>query len=154
MSKFKKIPYEQAAEIVKKIEHRFKELKIKFAVGGSYARKEKSIGDIDILVHEKCLSEAKRILKEIPGAERVEVYSSNDESWGAQLLHLYGDATFNIIMRSLAKKKGYILNQYGLFSRETGEKITSDEKEIFKLLELSWVPPWERKGVKGIKKLK
>ncbi len=51
-------------------------------------------------------------------------------------------------MRSLAKRKGYLLSQYGLFDRKTNQRITTNEKKIFKLLGLNWIPPEQRKAKK------
>ena len=46
--------------------------------------------------------------------------------WGAGLLHHTGTQAFNIKCRAIAKKKGYLLNEYGLWEREREGKRVCD----------------------------
>ncbi len=147
MSKIKtRISLSEANEIVKVANRRLKAKRIKFAFGGSWARKEKTCGDLDLLVLEKDKELVRQLLRGIKGFERIEIYGAKRDDWESQLLYLYGSGTFNILMRSLAKRKGYLLSQYGLFDRKTNQRITTNEKKIFKQLGLDWIPPEERKA--------
>lgn len=147
MSKIaKRLSWKAADKIVKEVSARLEKAGIKFAFAGSWARKEKTVGDLDLLVLENQKEKAREVLKGIKGEERIEIYGANEDDWESQLLYLYGDGTFNIILRALAKRKGYLLNQYGLFDRETNERITTSEKKIFEILGIKWIPPEKRKG--------
>jgi len=66
-------------------------------------------------------------------------------SWGAALMHITGDKTENIINRKKAKEMGFLLNEEGLFNRNTGRKITGeDEREIYEAIGKDWKSPEER----------
>jgi DNA polymerase (family X) len=140
-----RIPWTEANKIVWAAGRRLRAKNIKFAFAGSWARKEKTCGDLDLLVLEKDKELVRELLKDIKGFERIEIYGAKREDWESQLLYLYGSGTFNIMMRSLAKRKGYLLSQYGIFERKTNQRITTNEKKIFKLLGLNWIPPEKRK---------
>jgi DNA polymerase/3'-5' exonuclease PolX len=51
-------------------------------------------------------------------------------------------------MRGIAKRKGYILNQYGLFKMPVNDSSTpvkvKSEKDFFKILEMPYVIPKDR----------
>lgn len=145
MSKFFRIPWAKADGIVKETSQRLRAAGIKFEIAGSWARKEETVGDIDLLVLEKDKERVRELLKEISGAERIEIYGASEEDWESQLLYLYGDGRFNIILRARAKRLGYLLNQYGLFERETGRRLTTKYQEIFEILGLEPIPPERRK---------
>jgi DNA polymerase (family 10) len=147
MSKIKtRIPWSKVNQIVKAASKVLEKAHIRYNFGGSWARKEETCGDLDLLVLEKDKEIVRELLKDIKGYERIEIYGAKRDDWESQLLYLYGSGTFNILMRSLAKRKGYLLSQYGLFDRKTNQRITTNEKKIFKLLGLNWVPPEERKA--------
>jgi len=149
MSKIEtRISWAKANKIVLAASRRLKAKNIRFAFAGSWARKEETCGDLDLLVLEKDKDIARELLRDIKGSERIEIYRAKIDDWESQLLYLYGSGTFNIVMRSLAKRKGYLLSQYGLFDRTTNQRITTNEKKIFKLLGLNWIPPEQRKSKK------
>ncbi len=143
-----RISWSEANQIVIAASRRLKTKNIRFAFAGSWARKEETCGDLDLLVLEKDKELVRELLKDIKGSERIEIYGAKRNDWESQLLYLYGSGTFNILMRSLAKRKGYLLSQYGLFDRKTNQRITTNEKKIFKLLGLNWIPPEQRKAKK------
>jgi len=74
--------------------------------------------------------------------EQVDIYRTDLESFGAMFLFLTGPQEFNIIMRGRAKRKGMLLNQKGLYDRETREFLAGEnEEEIFNALGLEWKEP-------------
>jgi DNA polymerase (family X) len=80
--------------------------------------------------------------------EQVDIYRTDPENFGAMLLFLTGPQQYNIIMRAKAKRKGMLLNQKGLYDRETRELIASrTEKEIYDAMGLDYKEP-ELRGVK------
>jgi DNA polymerase (family 10) len=67
------------------------------------------------------------------------------------LLHFTGNYIFNIVMRLVAKEKGYKLNQYGLFPIKENsifdKQLINDiksERDIFNFLNFVWKEPFER----------
>jgi len=113
-----------------------------YQVCGSYRRNSPDVGDIDILVLKKKnqkislegldvdWSGEDKIGFQIDGLH-VDIKFVPKESWGAGLLHHTGPWGFNIKLRSIAKKKDMILNEYGLFMRETREVVAQKtEKDI------------------------
>ena len=139
-------------------------------IAGSYRRKNKTSGDIDILITSKKLT-LKRIvdilkkwgiitdvismqkekfmgIAHCPSGQyfyfHVDIVFLPKEQWGAGLLWFTGSKGFNIQMRSKAKKMGYTLNQHGLFNKNGDQIPVYTEKEIMKALGMKWVPPEKR----------
>ena len=58
-----------------------------------------------------------------------------------------GPAKYNILMRRQAKLKGFRLNEYGLYNRESGEYVAgTTERSIFEALDMEYKAPNERKA--------
>lgn len=94
------------------------------------------------MVTKKKLQQAKRmdvLIDDIP----FSLHTATRDQWGAMLLFLTGNSTFNIKMRALAKQEGMKLNQYGLWH---GHEIIAgmSETQIFNALGLDYIPPEER----------
>jgi len=62
------------------------------------------------------------------------------ESFGAALQYFTGSKAHNVRLRELAIKKGYKLNEYGLFKGDR-QVAGRTEAEIYKKLGLPWMPP-------------
>ncbi|MDI6851274.1 MAG: hypothetical protein QMD82_04995 [bacterium] len=148
MAKVKnRIPYKEARLMVEKIKEILSKKGITHEIYGSFVREEETIGDLDLLLYEQDCEKAKKLLKGLDFYSRIEFYCIPEEykdSWESFALYLTGSGEFNIWMRAIAKNKGYLLSQYGLFDRETGKLITTREKEIFHLLGLEYIPPKKR----------
>ena len=126
-------------------------------VAGSIRRGAEEIGDIDIVVvpTEGFEEEVKNLI-EITSSGKKKIYGNykgrpinffmtDDQGWGAQLMTATGPAKYNIRKRSLVKKKGLRLNEYGLFDRESGDWLAGrSEKEIYDYLGWTNRPPNER----------
>jgi len=130
------------------------------SIAGSLRRKKDSIGDIDILVasnkpeeimnHVVKYQDIKRILMKgntktsvlLSNDLQVDVRVVNEDSFGSALQYFTGSKEHNVAMRSLALKNGFKLNEYGLFKKETDEKIAGkNEDSIYKMLNLPFIPP-------------
>jgi DNA polymerase (family 10) len=132
----------------------------RFDVVGSYRRGKETSGDIDILVTDL-------IENEIPDAPECFAIVQNGKKrftflykYGKYLVHVdlrfiemtdypsalmyfTGSGDFNMMLRGIAKSKGYLLNEYGLF--ENNEKLPLEsETEIFKKLGYDYIPPEKR----------
>ena len=139
--------------IVDKIE------KLGALVAGSYRRGKEYCNDLDILVSRELAADfINKISLTEPFAEGAEIvrallkiskgiYVFCDvfiyDELPAYLLYATGSKNFNKMMRGIAKKKGFLLNQHGLF--QGGEKIpVSSEQDIFDKIGLRYHEPWER----------
>jgi len=75
---------------------------------------------------------------------QVDILLTDDDSAGAALMYLTGPKERNIQQRTKAKRKGYKLNEYGLW--KDGEKLpcSCNEELIYKELDLKWLEPQNR----------
>lgn len=132
----------------------------KIEIAGSLRRKKETIRDIDIVAscaeknrqkimdfftdyEEKLSVLAKGDTKStiiLNSGIHCDLRLVDDPSFVFLLHHSTGSKEHNTEMRSLAKSKGLKMNEYGLFK---GEKIIScdSEAEIFKALDLQYIPP-------------
>jgi DNA polymerase (family 10) len=73
---------------------------------------------------------------------QVDLRVVSESSYGAALLYFTGSREHNIKLRSLAIDKGYKLNEYGLFNKDTGVPIAAaNEEDIYRRLGLDIMPP-------------
>jgi DNA polymerase (family 10) len=131
---------------------------------GSYRRRKETIGDIDILATsdkpEKLMDYFVKfdgisdVLAKGPTKTMVRLKIGLDvdlrvvaeESFGAALAYFTGSKDHNIAMRELAIKKGWKLNEYGLFDKNGKMIAGRTEEEIYKALDLEWIPPEMREN--------
>jgi len=132
-------------------------------IAGSYRREKETVGDIDVLVvtsSPKRVSDSvaelslvrdvvahgeRKLSFDLKTGLRVDVRFVEADQWGAALLYFTGSKEHNIAMRKVAIRKGWKLNEYGLFD---GEKVIASktEEEIYAALELTYFKPKERTG--------
>jgi DNA polymerase (family 10) len=148
-------------------------------LAGSIRRKKETIKDIDILCSAKrsdvvmskfvSLPQVKEILAQgetkssviLDEGIQVDLRVIKPESYGAALMYFTGSKDHNIALRELARKKGYKINEYGLFklgksssrvsiqgkepgsAKSPGEKWVAGrtEQEVYKRLGLQYIPP-------------
>lgn len=158
-------PYKIVYPVAKKIVDELKKLKEvdQISLGGSLRRKEETIGDIDILATSKkpeavmnrfiTLPMVKKVI--LKGPKKSEIILKNGmqadlrvfdkKSFGAAMQYFTGNKLHNIELRKIAIKKGYKLNEYGLFK---GNKMIAGETEesIYNALGLRYIPPEKRKN--------
>ncbi|RLI07466.1 DNA polymerase/3'-5' exonuclease PolX, partial [Candidatus Bathyarchaeota archaeon] len=127
---------------------------------GSARRRKETVGDLDILVLSTRPEEVVERFVSMPRVSRVisqgttrstVIIGANlqvdlrvipPESYGSALQYFTGSKAHNIKLRTIAVKKGYKLNEYGLFDRETGERIAGEtEESVYKALGLEWIEP-------------
>lgn len=133
------------------------------AVAGSFRREKETVGDIDILLVTTAPDEVsdaiaaltivrdiaakgdKKISFDLHNGLRVDVRLVKADQWGAALMYFTGSKEHNIAVRKVAIKKGWKLNEYGLFD---GEKVVAskEEKDIYDALDLRFYEPQERGG--------
>ena len=125
---------------------------------GSLRRMQETIGDLDLIVVSDDSEDTLR--RFVSMAQVQSVYSHGRqralvrlavgmdadlstvpaESWGTALIAWTGSKAHNIHLRTLAKKKGYLLDDYGLF-RGTTMIAGRTEKEVYRKLGLQYIEP-------------
>jgi DNA polymerase (family 10) len=141
-------------------------------IAGSSRRQKETIGDLDILItvneDKNKKNNIKKIMDFFVSMPEVEfVYSHGEtksaiklnngldvdlrvvpkKSYGAALNYFTGSKEHNVNLRQIALKKGYKLNEYGLFLK-TNEKFIAGEteEEIYKALGMQFIPPEMREN--------
>jgi DNA polymerase/3'-5' exonuclease PolX len=78
---------------------------------------------------------------------KADIFIATPDNYYAMLLYTTGSRQHNINMRARARSLGYILNQNGIFDRKSGKKInssTDNEKKLFNILSMKYLPPPQR----------
>ena len=76
---------------------------------------------------------------------RLDLIITTPDELPFMLLYFTGNGEFNVKMRELAKKQGYLLNERGLHAnKHKVDHIFQSEEDIFTFLGLRYVPPNER----------
>lgn len=127
-------------------------------IAGSIRRKEKNPVDIDIVLIPKNREKLEEFMKKkgkyLQGGEKksswkiqgigVELYYTNKEEWGAELLAYSSQFGAGIGLRMVAKRKGMKLSQHGLFNSK-GKRIAGrSEEQIYHALGRKWKKPENR----------
>ncbi|MGD8842840.1 MAG: DNA polymerase/3'-5' exonuclease PolX, partial [Gammaproteobacteria bacterium] len=127
-------------------------------VAGSYRRARETVGDLDILViardgravieHLCAYDEVETVLSS--GTTRATVVLSSGlqvdvrvvpaVSYGAALHYFTGSRAHNIAIRSIARKQGLKINEYGVF-RGQQRVAGKTEEEVFQVVGLPFIPP-------------
>jgi DNA polymerase (family 10) len=128
---------------------------------GSYRRRKETVGDLDILVisqnpaavmnrfadfpsiQEILLRGETKMSVRISDAFQVDMRVVGKESWGAALQYFTGSKEHNVHVRSLAKTKGFKINEYGVFdANEETRRVAGDEEvDVYRVVGLPWIPP-------------
>lgn len=145
---------------IRQIEARLKNLKEveRLTVAGSVRRRKETVGDADILVVSKHPRPVMDCFTSLPEAALVHAHGETksaiklksglnvdlrvvpEESYGAALNYFTGSKDHNVALRQSAIKKGYKLNEYGLFK---GRKQVAGktEEDLYKALGLAYIEP-------------
>lgn len=156
--------------ILEKIEERL--VKIpgvkKTLLCGSTRRMKETIGDGDFLVQSDTPKSVMDFFTTMP--EVIHVYSRgktkvlvklengldvdlqlvSEKSFGAASQYFTGNKEHNIALRKIANKKGWKLNEYGIFKDEKF-LYGKTEEGIYKKLGMDWIPPEMRQNLGEIK---
>lgn len=139
-------------------------LVIRCEIAGSIRRKKEIVKDIDILATTNDPQKLMEIFVEYDKTRDViakgdtktsitlesgintDLRVVKDEEYPYALHHFTGSKEHNTAMRHRAKRMGIKMNEYGLFKGDTLIKC-QDEEEIFRKLNLSYVPPEIRENM-------
>jgi DNA polymerase (family 10) len=130
------------------------------STAGSLRRMRETIGDVDLLVAS---TDPGPVMDAMRGSDLVrEVIAAGEkkssvitfrgiqadlrvvapEAWGAALVYFTGSKAHNVRIRERAVRRGLLLNEYGLFRRDTNERLASrTEEDVYAALDMAWVPP-------------
>jgi len=166
-----RIPREESGRIIGTLIAEISDLAERYEVCGSYRRQKPTCGDGDIALLVPDDFAWKEILERLgcdpltkAGTLRKGAIVIRDgfqidigrartvPEFESMVLTMTGSAEWNIACRAIAKRKGLLLNQYGLFHRETGERVASGERGILSALGVKYVEPSGRTGWDAIEK--
>jgi DNA polymerase (family 10) len=135
-------------------------------LAGSLRRKKETVGDIDIVilaepkyrkkivsrfialpqveeVLAKGLTKASVVLKK--GNMQVDIRLVHDYEYGAAMLYFTGSKEHTIKLRTIAKQRGYKINEYGIFDVASHKRLAGEtEEEMYRFLHLKYIPPEQR----------
>jgi DNA polymerase (family 10) len=165
---FEKTTRESALEVANYLQKEIAEFCERFAIAGSIRQGKEMVGDIDMVIIPKApvdefIAKIKEKIEfEYGGTKKlfgmfqgrpINIFITTPDSYGACLYQSTGPALYNVHKRRLAKTKGFKLNEYGLFDRETGEKVAGESEEsIFEALGWSYREPVDRKAPEWVAK--
>ncbi|MBI4115363.1 MAG: DNA polymerase/3'-5' exonuclease PolX [Candidatus Omnitrophica bacterium] len=132
-------------------------------VAGSIRRHKEIVKDIDILVTAKDSKKVHDAFVKYPQVETAiahgdtkssvtlksgmncDLRTVSEKEFPFALYYFTGSKEHNVEMRTIAKKAGFKINEYGLFK---GNRLIpcKDEEEIFKKLGFHYIPPELREG--------
>jgi DNA polymerase/3'-5' exonuclease PolX len=139
-----------------------------FDIAGSYRRGKSMSHDIDIVMlndvdimkinrsdviyaHPPYAKGAHKITQLMDVGKsrvKVDIFLTTQREYMFALLFAIGSGQFNIRMRSIAKRKGFLLNQHGLYKKDCEGKLVriavKTEKDLFKKLNIKYIEPKER----------
>tara|TARA_B100000963_G_scaffold359069_1_gene385323 strand:+ start:7986 stop:9812 length:1827 start_codon:yes stop_codon:yes gene_type:complete len=141
-------------------------------IAGSYRRRAKDSGDIDILLkgtpalykkfidvlqkegylYETLAKGAKKYfgmgkLPECLTFRRIDIMITKPQEYPFAVLYFTGSKEFNTLMRQHALDRGLSMNEYSLKDVNTKEPVDhvfQTERDIFDYLEYTYVDPWKR----------
>jgi DNA polymerase (family 10) len=127
---------------------------------GSLRRMRSTVGDLDILVAAKDSSAVMEKFVSLPGVSRVlgkgetkssieftdgvrvQVWVHPPEKFGTALQYATGSKDHNVQLRQIALAKGLSLSEHSLTkTKGKGEILCATEEEVYKTLDLPWIPP-------------
>mgnify|MGYP000117775205 CR=1 FL=1 len=159
---FEKTTLDAALEIGARFELALSPLCSFTLLAGSIRQGKEMVGDIDIVVIPKdepavFLEKVKEVIEFEYGGKKkifgmfeerpINIFVTNENSKGSTIYQCTGPTGYNIRMRKVAKGKGFKLNEYGLWNRETEEYVAGKtEEDIFAAMGLEYRKPEDRVG--------
>ena len=125
---------------------------------GSLRRGKETIGDIDILASGARKKEIIDTFVHLPlsgsilaqGETKGSIVTADGiqldlrvvekDSFGAALQYFTGSKSHNVRLREIARRSGFKINEYGIFSGER-KMAGAREEEIYAALQMDWIPP-------------
>lgn len=160
-TKPKRFLYASAAAVVNEIKTEFKKYAFvqRVEIAGSFRRGKETVGDLDFLVVSSQPKKVMGVFTSFPGTKviakgstkssirlannmQIDLRVVNEKEFGSALLYFIGNKDHNIELRKLALKKGYTLNEYGLFKIHGKKWVAGrSEEEVYHKLGLKYMEP-------------
>ncbi|MEM0117092.1 MAG: DNA polymerase/3'-5' exonuclease PolX [Conexivisphaerales archaeon] len=147
----------EAEAVIESLQSHFTTKAVQVMVAGSYRRGKETIGDIDLISTDQLAADAlarfprvgeviergnKRMSVKLVDGLQVDLRLFDQDELGAGLLYFTGSKEHNIELRNIAIKRGWKLNEYGLFDTKTGKRLAAKtEDDIYSELGLAYIPP-------------
>jgi len=130
----------------------------KVETAGSYRRGKETVGDLDFLVVAKSgpavmdtftgISDIERVLAKgetkgsilLKNGIQADLRLVDEDSFGAAWHYFTGSKAHNIATRRRAQQLGFKQNEYGIY-RDEVYIAGKTEEDVFKALDLPWIPP-------------
>jgi DNA polymerase (family 10) len=163
-----RIRLDEALELIVQIHSELREFCDRIEFCGSFRRSKSTIGDIDFAVVssdsdflqrfatlpivDKIINIGKKKASVWVKGIRIDCYIFEADTFESGVMHLTGSADHNEELRRIAKSKGLILSQYGLYRRfgdeRTGDRLDDGtETSIYNSLGFNFIPPEHRDDV-------
>jgi len=169
-----RIPYQEIVEHEVYLKDILKGIdpKSELTIAGSYRRKSKDSGDIDILLKSETKKTYDKLIDTLtsegyltchlargakkymgmgkisssPCHRRIDIMYTKPEEYPFAILYFTGSGEFNVRMREDALEKGYTMNEYSIkyTTKERVDQVFSEEKEIFEFLGYEYLNPEDR----------
>ncbi len=157
-----RLPLGQVLPHAKEVEEALRALKEVHALSlaGSIRRMKETIGDIDLLVTSSQPARVMEVFTTLPSVQRVlargptrssvllevgvqaDVRVVRPQSFGAALQYFTGSKEHNVKLRERGVRRGYKLNEYGVFRVRDEKRVAGrTEEEVYAALDLPWIPP-------------
>jgi DNA polymerase (family X) len=159
-----RIYWSDADAIANQLREHFKDCKAikRLEFAGSYRRGKETIGDLDILIDS---DDSDSVMDRFGQFELIESVSGRGDtkmsvrlnsgfqvdlrvvphkSFGAALQYFTGSKEHNVQVRSIAKRKEFKVNEWGVFSISEGQEqyiAGESESDVYKVLGLPCFPP-------------
>jgi DNA polymerase (family X) len=126
---------------------------------GSLRRMRSTIGDLDLLAVAEdprpimeAFTKHPQVLQvlgqgdvkasvEFNNRIRAQLWVQPPERFGSASVYATGSKDHNIRLRELALAKGYSLSDRGFLKEDGTEMLCATEEEVYKALEMPWIPP-------------
>ena len=139
-----------------KLSSYFEALRILVGMAGSLRRGRSTVGDLDLLstdgramdalrgcpgVAQVLESGQKRTSVKLDDGVQVDLRVFSEEEYGAALIYFTGSKDHNIGLRNMAIRRGWKLNEYGLFDKAGNRMAGKTERDIYQKFGLGYIPP-------------
>lgn len=133
---------------------------IEVVPAGSLRRWKETVGDLDILttctdptaVMDKFVAhpDVSKVLAKgdtkstvvLRNGLQVDIRALERKSFGAALQYFTGSKAHNVALRDRAKRMGFKISEYGVFSEKDDKWIAGEkEEDVYKAVGLPWIPP-------------
>jgi DNA polymerase (family X) len=126
---------------------------------GSLRRWKPTIGDIDLVAATEQPGLVMSALAQHPDVRAVlgggpnkssvelknginmQLWIQSPERWGSLLQFVTGSKDHNVRVREMAQKRGLSLSEHGFLREDGSELLCATEEEVYRALDLPWIPP-------------